>query len=57
MGPKRPLTSIFFGGGTPSELSTPQLARITDALRESFGFEDGTRREWTITLLKYQRLM
>lgn len=46
--------TVFFGGGTPSELKTPQLRRITDALRESFGFTDEAglgqvpSTEWTI---------
>src|SRR5438067_9944964 len=28
--------TVFFGGGTPSELSTPQLASIAGALWEAF---------------------
>ena len=31
-----PARTVFFGGGTPSELKTPELQRITEALRESF---------------------
>lgn len=34
----QPARTVFFGGGTPSELKTPQLRRITEALRESFHF-------------------
>lgn len=34
----RPVRTVFFGGGTPSELNTPQLARITEALHDSFDF-------------------
>ena len=30
--------SIFIGGGTPSTLSTPQIIRLLDTLRESFDF-------------------
>jgi oxygen-independent coproporphyrinogen-3 oxidase len=33
-----PITTIFFGGGTPSLLSGPQLASIMDALRAAFAF-------------------
>ena len=32
-----PLRTVFFGGGTPSLLPPPQLARILDALRRAFG--------------------
>jgi oxygen-independent coproporphyrinogen-3 oxidase len=32
-----PLETVFFGGGTPSLLSPPQLARILTCLRERFG--------------------
>lgn len=35
-----PARTVFFGGGTPSELNTPQLARITSALHEAFAFEE-----------------
>ncbi|MFN3653043.1 MAG: radical SAM family heme chaperone HemW [Armatimonadota bacterium] len=38
--------TLYFGGGTPSELSTPQLARITEAARETFRFSEGA--EWSI---------
>jgi oxygen-independent coproporphyrinogen-3 oxidase len=33
-----PISTIFFGGGTPSLLSGPQLASIMDALRTAFAF-------------------
>lgn len=33
-----PITTIFFGGGTPSLLSGPQLASVMDALRAAFAF-------------------
>jgi len=32
----QPARTVFFGGGTPSELNGAQLARITTALHESF---------------------
>ncbi len=32
-----PLDSIYFGGGTPTTLSPPQLAKILDAAKQSFG--------------------
>jgi oxygen-independent coproporphyrinogen-3 oxidase len=32
------LSTLFFGGGTPSELKTPQLATILHALEETFDF-------------------
>ena len=32
-----PLSSIYFGGGTPTTLSSPQLATILSAVRNSFG--------------------
>jgi oxygen-independent coproporphyrinogen-3 oxidase len=38
--------TIFFGGGTPSELATEQLGRIVAALRESFSIR--TDVEWTL---------
>lgn len=33
----RPLTSVFFGGGTPTQLPTAALVRILDTLRETIG--------------------
>ena len=33
----QPLTSVFFGGGTPTQLSTSALVRILDTLRETLG--------------------
>lgn len=33
-----PISTIFFGGGTPSLLSGPQLASVMDALRAAFAF-------------------
>jgi len=37
----RPLASVFVGGGTPSMLSTPQLAGLLGALRDAFGLQSG----------------
>ena len=34
---EQPLVTIFFGGGTPSLLSSEQLQKILDVLRERFG--------------------
>jgi putative oxygen-independent coproporphyrinogen III oxidase len=34
------LTSVFFGGGTPTMLSAAQLGRVLDAVRESFEVRD-----------------
>jgi oxygen-independent coproporphyrinogen-3 oxidase len=41
-----PAHTVFFGGGTPSELTTVQLARTNQELRAAFRFE--TDAEWTI---------
>lgn len=35
-----PLSSVFFGGGTPSLFSPIQIASILDALKMNFGFDD-----------------
>ena len=37
----RPLTSIYFGGGTPSLLPPRLLAQLLSALRERYGFAPG----------------
>ncbi|MDQ4058087.1 MAG: radical SAM protein [Actinomycetota bacterium] len=37
----RRATSVFFGGGTPTLLSPPQLGRILSAVREAIGVEAG----------------
>jgi len=34
------LTSVYFGGGTPSLLSASQVERILSVLRETFGFSE-----------------
>lgn len=36
--PKRPVTSIFFGGGTPSMMSEKLLEQILCQIRQDFGF-------------------
>jgi len=38
VGPKRPLTSIFFGGGTPSLMPPATVAAIIDAAERHWGF-------------------
>ncbi|MBL8070643.1 MAG: radical SAM family heme chaperone HemW [Nitrospira sp.] len=35
-----PLQSVYFGGGTPTTLTSPQLATVLSAARETFGLED-----------------
>ncbi len=42
------IQTIFFGGGTPSLLSGPQLASIMDALRAAFAFRGAPDLEATI---------
>jgi putative oxygen-independent coproporphyrinogen III oxidase len=37
--PERCLKSVFFGGGTPTQLPAGDLVRILESLREAFGFE------------------
>jgi oxygen-independent coproporphyrinogen-3 oxidase len=37
--PATPADSIYFGGGTPSLLSGPEIARVISALRESFAVD------------------
>lgn len=37
----RPVTSVFFGGGTPTLLATAQLGRILAAIETRFGIVDG----------------
>lgn len=36
--PERKFSSVFFGGGTPTQLSAEQLGSTLDLLREEFGF-------------------
>ena len=40
VGPKRPLTSIFFGGGTPSLMPPETVAAIIEAAERHWGFAD-----------------
>jgi oxygen-independent coproporphyrinogen-3 oxidase len=40
--------TVFFGGGTPSELRSDQLATIVEALGASFDFGEFPNAEWTI---------
>ena len=39
--PKRQLKSVFFGGGTPTQLPAADLVRVLAALREAFGLAPG----------------
>lgn len=39
--PKRELGSVFFGGGTPTQLPAGDLVRIFEALRDTFGIAPG----------------
>ena len=36
--PKRPLSTVFFGGGTPSLFAPQQIEQILNALESNFGF-------------------
>ncbi len=38
LGPREPLQTVFFGGGTPTLLPATELAGLLAALREQFGF-------------------
>ncbi len=39
--PPRQLSSVFFGGGTPTQLPAEDLIEVLNQLQESFGFSDG----------------
>ena len=39
--PSRPLKSVFFGGGTPTQLPARDLVRILESLKGAFGFALG----------------
>ncbi len=41
--PIRPAATVFIGGGTPTLLPTADIARILDAVRQSFGIEPGAQ--------------
>jgi oxygen-independent coproporphyrinogen-3 oxidase len=39
--PDRPVSTVFFGGGTPTLLPATDLTRMLGAVREQWGLEDG----------------
>lgn len=39
--PLKPASSVFFGGGTPTLLSPGQLSQILEAVRRTWGIEEG----------------
>ena len=41
LGAVRPVSTVFFGGGTPTILPAEDLVRALAAMRETFGFVDG----------------
>ncbi|WP_439593967.1 radical SAM family heme chaperone HemW [Microbacterium sp.] len=41
LGPLRPASTVFFGGGTPTLLPPGDLARMLDGVRGAFGVHDG----------------
>ncbi|MEO6246239.1 MAG: radical SAM protein, partial [Opitutaceae bacterium] len=43
----RPVTTVFWGGGTPGLLAPRDLARLAETVRASCG---GTPQEWTVEL-------
>lgn len=43
----RPVSTVFWGGGTPGLLSAPDLRRLGAEVRRRFG---GSAREWTVEL-------
>ena len=43
MGSRRPATSVFFGGGTPTLLAPDQLGRILGAVEATCGIAPGPR--------------
>ncbi|MBO3083992.1 radical SAM family heme chaperone HemW [Cellulomonas fengjieae] len=38
--PRRPVSTVFVGGGTPTVLSVPDLARMLGGVRDAWGFAD-----------------
>jgi putative oxygen-independent coproporphyrinogen III oxidase len=38
---RRPVETVFFGGGTPTQLPSTDLVRILDAIDDTFGLVDG----------------
>jgi oxygen-independent coproporphyrinogen-3 oxidase len=47
IGPSRPVTTVFWGGGTPGLLAPHDLARLAEIVRERCG---GMPEEWTVEL-------
>ncbi len=43
---KKPIETVFFGGGTPSLLSSEQMKKIVEVLRTEFSYADNC--EWTM---------
>lgn len=43
----RPVSTVFWGGGTPGLLAAPDLARLAEIVRACCG---GTPKEWTVEL-------
>ncbi len=41
VGELRPISTVFFGGGTPTLLPAGDLARMLDGVREAFGIREG----------------
>lgn len=41
LGPLRPASTVFFGGGTPTLLPPGDLGRMLDGVREAFGIAEG----------------
>ena len=41
-GPRQPVSHLYFGGGTPTLLSAPDLLRLVEALKEAFVISDET---------------
>lgn len=48
--PKKPLTSIYFGGGTPSLLTVSQFQLILSEIQEKFGVALGPRSDIEVTI-------
>ncbi len=45
---ERPVSSIYFGGGTPTLLDEASLTRITDTLHKHFKLDDADMPEFTV---------
>jgi len=46
--PSRRLTQLHLGGGTPTYLSSAQLAELMDCLRQHFSFDESDNHEFSI---------